>query len=115
MRDERTCQSCHFCRPGRLGAVGLAGGSPNPLAGDRCRLETEAEKQRAYSGGRERLMRNPRWAALVVVGARASAAAEPEAPKLTKEEQQIVELTNKARAKEKLSQLKASALLCKAA
>ena len=64
-------------------------------------------------------MAPPRWAGLVVVvvvlSAGAMAGAEPEAPKLSKQEQQLVDLTNKARAKEKLSQLKPNPLLCKAA
>jgi uncharacterized protein YkwD len=61
-------------------------------------------------------MRVSRWAGLVVtLVAFVSVAAEPEAPKLTKEEQQIIDLTNKARAKEKLSPLKLNALVYKAA
>lgn len=59
-----------------------------------------------------------RWAAALALGtclALSAAAEEKEMPKLTREEQLLVDLTNKARAKEKLGELKLNAVLQKVA
>jgi uncharacterized protein YkwD len=55
--------------------------------------------------------------AVVIIGAVLARADEPgpEAPKLSKEEQLVLDLTNEARAKEKLPPVKANAILTKVA